>query len=84
MIRNVQIELTQATERCRTLGDHLRTLDPETVIQRGYALVRNTSGEVVVDAAKVKPDQELQVQLARGHLTVRVTEVQPQKQPSGS
>jgi len=84
LIRNVQIELTQATERCRTLGDHLRTLDPETVIQRGYALVRNTSGEVVVDAAKVKPDQELQVQLARGHLTVRVTEVQPQKQPSGS
>jgi exodeoxyribonuclease VII large subunit len=79
LIRNIQIELHQATERCRTLGEHLNTLDPETVIRRGYALVRDTSGEVVVDAAHVKPEQELQVQLAKGQLTVRVTEVRPEK-----
>jgi exodeoxyribonuclease VII large subunit len=84
LMRNVQLELAQATERCRTLGDHLRTLDPEAVIQRGYALVRNSSGDVVIDAAEVEPDQELQVQLARGHLTVRVTEIQPQKKQPGS
>lgn len=75
--RTTQLELRQAAERCRALRDHLLTLDPETVIQRGYALVRNEAGQVVVDAATVEPGQPLQVQLARGQLTVQVVKRQP-------
>jgi exodeoxyribonuclease VII large subunit len=77
LIRNIQVELRQRTERCRALRDHLSTLDPETVIQRGYALVRDNSGQVLTDVTAVTPDQELRVQLARGHLTARVTKIQP-------
>ncbi len=72
LVRNGQTELYQATQRYQALRDHLMTLDPETVIRRGYALVRDAAGQVVVDAAAVKPDQELRIQLARGELTVRV------------
>jgi exodeoxyribonuclease VII large subunit len=79
LIRNVQIELNQATERHRTLKDHLMTLDPETVIRRGYALVRDEAGEVVTDVATVKAGQELQVQLAQGELTVEVKDVRSAK-----
>lgn len=78
--RNVTIELNQAIERHRTLRDHLMTLDPEAVIRRGYALVRKESGEVVTDAAMVKPGQELQVQLAQGELTVKVKDVRTPSQ----
>lgn len=73
----VQVELRQATERHRALRDHLLTLDPETVIRRGYALVRDQSGQVVMDAAEVNLDQELGVKLAQGYLTVRVTDIKP-------
>lgn len=75
-IRNVQIELYQATEQCRALRNHLMTLDPEKVIRRGYALVRDQAGQVVTNAATVEPEQELQVKLAKGQLTVRVTSSQ--------
>ncbi len=81
LAHGVQVELRRASDRCQALHDHLMTLDPETVIQRGYALVRDRAGAVVVDAATVTPNQELQVQLARGQLTVRVTDSQIENSP---
>ena len=79
LTRNVQVELHQAIERCRALREHLMTLDPETVVRRGYALVRNNTGQVVTNAAVVPLGQELRVQLAQGRLTVRVTEIHPEE-----
>lgn len=84
LCRNVQIELNQATERCRALRDHLMTLDPETVIRRGYALVRDDTGAVVTDAATVTPHQTLRVQLAKGQITVQVVAEDSTHPPSTS
>ncbi|HIK43280.1 MAG TPA: exodeoxyribonuclease VII large subunit [Leptolyngbyaceae cyanobacterium M65_K2018_010] len=81
LTHSTQVELRQASDRCRALRDHLMTLDPEAVIRRGYALVRDQSGQVVVDAATVALDQTLQVQLAQGQLTVQVTALHPDPNP---
>jgi exodeoxyribonuclease VII large subunit len=69
-----QAELRQTAERCQALREHLRSLDPDIVIKRGYALVKDRTGQVVVDAASVKIDQQLDVQLAQGALRVIVTD----------
>ncbi|MGF1567469.1 MAG: exodeoxyribonuclease VII large subunit [Nodosilinea sp.] len=82
LVQDIQVELRQATARHRTLRDHLLTLDPEVVIRRGYALVRDPTGQVVIDAATVSVGQPLTVQLAQGNLTVQVTEIKPETSAS--
>jgi exodeoxyribonuclease VII large subunit len=76
--QTMQTTLRQHSGRCQALREHLMSLDPETVIKRGYALVRDEAGQVVADAASVSPGQSLQVQLAKGRMTVTVTEACPE------
>lgn len=73
--QGVQVELRQARDRTQALAQHLATLDPDTVVRRGYALVRDGADQLVTDASTVTPGQRLQVQLAQGSLRVEVVEV---------
>ena len=58
-----------------SLKAQLTNLNPLSVLERGYAIVRDQSGHVLKDAAEVAVDgQPLDVILARGTLKVRVTE----------
>jgi exodeoxyribonuclease VII large subunit len=65
------------------LQERLQALDPNLVLQRGYALVRDPQGQILRDAAKLKAGQELTVQLARGSVLVKVLGQQDEKEPSG-
>lgn len=64
----------QASQHCRLLRQKLATLDPEAVLKRGYALVRQTNGAVVRSPSSVAPGDQLVVQLAHGQLQVTVSE----------
>lgn len=75
--QGAQVELRQASDRTAALRSHLMTLDPDTVVRRGYALVRDEADQLVTQAKTISPGQTLQVQLAEGHLTVSVTQVHP-------
>ncbi|TVQ10996.1 MAG: exodeoxyribonuclease VII large subunit [Leptolyngbya sp. DLM2.Bin27] len=77
LVQGVQVELRQASDRTAALRSHLLTLDPDTVVRRGYALVRDEADQLVTQAHTVTPGDTLQVQLAQGHLTVAVTQVHP-------
>ena len=46
-------------------------------LERGFALVRQASGQVVRDASDVTPGDPLQVRLARGEMEVRVESSSP-------
>jgi len=58
--------------RHRTLSAQLTALDPTAILQRGYAMVSDDHGRVIMDPAQVKPDDPLTVRLAKGTLGVRV------------
>ena len=58
--------------RHRTLSAQLAALDPTAILQRGYAMVSDDHGRVIMDPAQVKPDDPLTVRLAKGTLGVRV------------
>lgn len=59
--------------RLSRAGEVLRTLDPQSILDRGFAVVMRTDGEVVRTAADVEMGQGLDVRLADGSLGVRVT-----------
>jgi exodeoxyribonuclease VII large subunit len=57
----------------------LEALSPVAILNRGYALVFDTSGQLVKDAARLKPGDDVSARLARGQVRARVTEVAPDK-----
>lgn len=67
--------LQQATQHVELLREKLTTLDPQAVLQRGYAVVNKYDGAIARDAAQLEVGQELSIQLAQGKVKVRVTEV---------
>ncbi|MDQ7988024.1 MAG: exodeoxyribonuclease VII large subunit [Candidatus Dactylopiibacterium sp.] len=54
------------------LAARLNALNPEAVLARGYAVVRDAHGGILRDATASQPGQPLEVQLAKGRLKVRV------------
>lgn len=50
------------------LRQQVRSLSPQSTLDRGYSVVRDLAGHVISDAAKVKNGQQLKVRLAKGEL----------------
>jgi len=51
----------------------LEALSPVAILNRGYALVFDAKGQLVTDAARLNPGDELLARLARGRVHARVT-----------
>jgi len=54
----------------------LEALSPLAILNRGYALVFDSSGRLLKDAEHLSPGDEIAARLARGELRARVSEVQ--------
>ncbi len=68
--------LARRRERLAALHARLAALDPHAVLQRGYALVRDTAtGQVVVERAGLRMKQALAVQFRDGEITATVGEI---------
>lgn len=78
LLQSTHQQLQQATQHCELLRQKLITLNPEAVLRRGYALVRQPDGAVVRSISDVALEQKLTVQLAQGQITVTVTDLRPQ------
>ena len=50
------------------LRQQVRSLSPQSTLDRGYSVLRDLEGHVISDAAKVKKGQQLRVRLAKGEL----------------
>jgi exodeoxyribonuclease VII large subunit len=57
------------------LRDRCQALDPQLVLQRGYALVRQNSGEIVRNSCNLVIGAELSIQLGAGQAKVTVIEI---------
>jgi exodeoxyribonuclease VII large subunit len=53
----------------------LQALNPFATLERGYAIVRNPEGRVIVDSDQTSPGDQLEVRLATGALDVSVEAV---------
>jgi exodeoxyribonuclease VII large subunit len=70
--RSLGHRLGLSRERLRTAALRLAALDPRATLQRGYAIVRRASGEVVLSPAQVALGDRLDVQVRDGEFGVEV------------
>ena len=68
--------LQQARERLGLAAASLDALSPLAVLQRGYAIVQDSSGALLRDSSSVTVGDEVRVRLTRGRLTARVEKVE--------
>ncbi|MCA8949563.1 MAG: exodeoxyribonuclease VII large subunit, partial [Planctomycetes bacterium] len=76
-LERAELRLTAAAERHRLL-------DPERVLERGYALARGADGRVVTAARGLAPGSALVVQFRDGRVGTRIEEIQsstPEQSP---
>ncbi len=68
----LQAHTAAARARLTRYAAGLAALSPYATLQRGYAIVRAPDGRVVIDAARQRSGDQLEVRLARGALDVSV------------
>lgn len=56
------------------LRQQVRSLSPQSTLDRGYSVVRALNGKVITDAAEVPANTKLMVKLAKGDLAVTSSE----------
>ena len=64
----VNLTLERATAELSSQTQVLRSLSPQSTLDRGYSVVRDETGHVIGDAAKVKAGQKLMIRLAKGEI----------------
>jgi exodeoxyribonuclease VII large subunit len=70
MARNLERHQAKLT----SLQQHLQHLDPTRVLARGYSMVRDANGKIVVDSTQVSKGSMLDVTFARGWVRTEVKE----------
>jgi exodeoxyribonuclease VII large subunit len=65
-------QLLQNKVRVERMGRALETLSPLAILERGYALVFNSSGNLIKDAGQVMVGEEISARLARGEIRATV------------
>ena len=68
----IRQSLLRSDERLQRAARGFALLDPQLVLQRGYAWVADAKGVTVTDAAKTKLGQSLHITVAKGQLDVTV------------
>ena len=64
-------------DRLCLLESSLYHLNPEAVLQRGYAMVRDEAGQLVRDAAGLRIGDKLELVLATGRAAAEVRDTRP-------
>ena len=67
--------LQLGSQHCQMLQQKLAALDPQAVLQRGYALVRQENGAIARSAAELASGQDLSIQLSQGQIKVKITDI---------
>jgi exodeoxyribonuclease VII large subunit len=78
----MRLWLSNVIEREQLVIEHLRiqvkSLSPQSTLDRGYAITRDESGRVITDASTLKSGQKIQTRFAKGEVT-SIVEVSKQK-----
>jgi exodeoxyribonuclease VII large subunit len=71
-IQKTGLYFQRAHERHQRAAQALEHLNPQRVLERGYAVLRNAQGQVIRQAQQTSPGQPLSALLAEGELALQV------------
>jgi exodeoxyribonuclease VII large subunit len=69
----MRLDLARRANRAQALAAKLSQLSPLRILDRGYAIVTNDSGEIVKASHQAPVESAINVRLAQGSLGARVT-----------
>ena len=69
--------VARAAQRVAALAQNLAHLNPQAVLERGYAIVAAADGTIVVDARQVAAGDVVALTFARGSADAKIEDVQP-------
>ena len=72
--RNFGHRIEVAQGELLQMGARVRSLSPQSTLDRGYSIVQLSDGSIVRDSKKVKKGDELRIRLAQGETGATVTE----------
>ena len=75
LIKAMHTAHAQRSGRADNAAQHLILLDPAKVLARGYSMVQDASGAVVLDAGKLAVGEELRITFAKGWARTEVKEL---------
>jgi exodeoxyribonuclease VII large subunit len=73
--RQGPLRVARAADRVAALAQSLALLNPQAVLERGYAIVATAGGDIVLDAAQLAPGDRVALRLARGSAGAVVDDV---------
>jgi exodeoxyribonuclease VII large subunit len=65
----ILLSLERATSDIQAKAQVLRSLSPQSTLDRGYSVVRTDAGAIITDASKVKVGQKLKIRVAKGEIS---------------
>ncbi|MBI5658709.1 MAG: exodeoxyribonuclease VII large subunit [Nitrosomonadales bacterium] len=74
LLEAMRRSLERCDSRLHGLRQHLAHLDPQQVLARGYSVVRDERGQVVLDSAQLSAGDCLDITFARGWASAKVME----------
>jgi exodeoxyribonuclease VII large subunit len=77
VVRAFRACLAGHRSRVERFTAEINALSPVRILERGYALVFDSSGALLKDAAQLAPGQEISARLARGSFTAEVKGAKP-------
>jgi exodeoxyribonuclease VII large subunit len=72
----MQQRLTMMQAHVDRVSDRLTALDPQAVLARGYAIVRDSAGTIIRSTQASHPQQAIHIQFADGQIDATVTTTQ--------
>ncbi|CAG0958589.1 Exodeoxyribonuclease 7 large subunit [Methylophilaceae bacterium] len=67
--------LTRQQERLLRLSLNLQHLNPNAVLNRGYSLVQNVSGEIIRSSNQIKPGDMVQIRFSEGKAEAEISRI---------
>jgi exodeoxyribonuclease VII large subunit len=77
LARSMRSQLAAHQARLKQATATLEALSPIKILERGYALIFDSTGMLVKDAAQLSPGDEISAQVARGKFTAEVKKTNP-------
>jgi exodeoxyribonuclease VII large subunit len=65
-VRGMESELSLGREELESLRAQIRTLSPQSTLDRGYAVVQTASGEIVRHSSQLQPGDRISIKVADG------------------
>jgi exodeoxyribonuclease VII large subunit len=65
----ISLSLERAAADIQAKAQVLKSLSPQSTLDRGYSVVRSDSGAIITDASKVKAGQKLKIRVSKGEIS---------------